>query len=731
VRLPSIPIEEEARLEALAQYDLHTIKSVDTYLPLMQLARDLFGVSASCLSIVERDRQFFVVQSGFDLRETSRETSFCAHAILRNELLVVLDAALDPRFLGNPLVTGVPGVRFYAGVPLLSPSGHAIGTMCIADSKPRNAFDDNARRQLLEIAALVLDKLEIRRLDLARQAGQIRFETIAAASPDGIICADSDGVITFWNQAAAVLFGHTAEAAVGHSIDLIVPERLRNGQDGGLRRIVRGDPSRMVGRTVELNALRKDGSETPIEFSLSMWDSGDSVGFGAVVRDISQRRADEDRLFRLAHLDPLTELPNRAVLRSRIDHLGQGPDLASILVIDLDGFKNVNEGIGYTSGDRVLKEIGRRLIACVRATDTVSRLGGDEFALLLIGVGDHRRAAAIADAAIDAIAQPMVIDGHTLTISASAGIASFPNDGSSTDDLLANADLALYQAKAEGRHCRRVFTPALRIAAVRAREQENDLRHAYERREFEVFYQPQVRLSDGALVGAEALLRWRHPQLGLISPVDFMAALDRSPFSAQVGEWVLNTACAQAAAWRRGGVPHFRVGVNLFGSQFRAGDLVFKIRTALADHELPGSALDLEITENIILTQDEFMIRPLRELREAGVGIAFDDYGTGYASLSMLKRCPITTLKVDQTFVRGMCGSAEDAAIVRAILYLGSSFGFGVIAEGVETTEQAETLTEAGCQEAQGYLYGRPVPAKDFMERFNVQAQARAPALVH
>jgi len=726
VQLPPIPVHEEARLAALRPYDLSKPFSKDAYEPVMQLARDLFEVPTAFVSFVERDRQVFVVRSGLAFCETSRDVSFCAHAIAREELLVVLDATLDPCFSDNPLVTGEPFIRFYAGVPLISPSGHAIGTLCIVDTTPHSAFDETARRQLRDLASMVLDKLELRRLELARQAGQARFENISAASPDGIVCVDQEGVISFWNSAAERLFGHSADDAIGRSVDLIMPEWVHSRRSDGMHEVASVALSHLVGRTVELEALHRGGTEFPIELSLSMWHENGVASFGAIIRDISERRANEERLFKLAHHDPLTELPNRAVLRSRIDQLARGTGRASVLILDLDGFKDVNDGFGHSAGDIVLKQVAKRLLGCVRATDIVARLGGDEFALLLLGVGDYRHACTIADSAIQAIAKPIVLDGQTITVGASVGIAVYPGDSSSADDLLSNADLALYQAKAEGRQCHRIFAPALRQAADRARAHENELRRGYEREEFEIFYQPQVRLSDGALVGAEALLRWRHPEHGLLAPAAFITALERRPLSAQVGEWVLRTACAQASAWRTSGAQRFRIGVNLFGSQFRTGDLAGKVQAALADTGLPASGLELEITENIILNHDEGMIRPLVKLRDAGVNIAFDDYGTGYASLSMLKRFPITRLKVDQGFVRGMCGSAADAAIVHAVLSLGRSFGLGTIAEGVETEEQAETLRKSGCEEMQGYLFGRPMPTQEFSNRFGL---ARSPVL--
>lgn len=330
--------------------------------------------------------------------------SFCAHAIAREELLVVLDATLDPCFSDNPLVTGEPFIRFYAGVPLISPSGHAIGTLCIVDTTPHSAFDETARRQLRDLASMVLDKLELRRLELARQAGQARFENISAASPDGIVCVDQDGVISFWNSAAERLFGHSADDAIGRSVDLIMPEWVHSRRSDGMHEVASVALSHLVGRTVELEALHRGGTEFPIELSLSMWHENGVASFGAIIRDISERRANEERLFKLAHHDPLTELPNRAVLRSRIDQLARGTGRASVLILDLDGFKDVNDGFGSSAGDIVLKQVAKRLLGCVRATDIVARLGGDEFALLLLGVGDYRHACTIADSAIQAIA---------------------------------------------------------------------------------------------------------------------------------------------------------------------------------------------------------------------------------------------------------------------------------------------------------------------------------------
>ncbi|MGI4800094.1 MAG: putative bifunctional diguanylate cyclase/phosphodiesterase [Janthinobacterium lividum] len=713
-----IPVNEEARLKTVLEYDPTGTFETDAYMPVLELAHKLFEVPTAFIAFLHRDTQVFPVRLGLDLCGTDRSISFCAHAVAQEEMLLVLDATLDPRFADNPLVVGEPYIRFYAGMPLVSPSGHAIGTFCIVDDKPHNAFDEVKQSLLRHLAAMLLDKLELRRLEAAHRAGQVRFENIAATSPDGIICADAAGHITFWNAAAGRMFGYPADDAVGQPLDLIVPERMRRGHDGGFRRVVNLSASRSVGHTVELTALRQDGSEFPVELSLSMWHQEESPCFGAILRDISERRANEERLLRLAHHDPLTELPNRTILHQRLEQLARVIEPAALLLVDLDGFKTVNDDLGHQAGDDVLREVAARLLACVRGTDTVARIGGDEFALLLLGVDSDWRAADVADEVIRAIARPIACERHTVTIGASVGSALHPRDGAMGDELRSSADFALYRAKAEGRHCHQIFTAELR----RARAYDSELRRAYDHEEFKVFYQPQIRLADGAMVGAEALLRWQHPEDGLLSPAAFMPSLEQRPISAEVGRWVLRTACAQAAVWRASGLPRFRMGVNLFGSQFQSGRLEQDVAEALTATGLSADALELEITENIILRHDKRLLTSLHTIRDRGVGIAFDDYGTGYASFSMLKRFPLTRLKVDQSFVRGLCSSPEDRAIVEAILHLGRCFGFAVIAEGVEAEQQARRLREMGCDEAQGFLYGRPMSAAELAQRFGLSA---------
>ncbi|MCL6351940.1 sensor domain-containing phosphodiesterase [Pectobacterium polaris] len=704
--------DEDKRLAALREYGIKNVLFDPGLSNLISLAANIFSVPIVLVSLVEAERQLFAASVGVPFCETPRDISFCAHTILKKKIMVVPDALKDARFKNNPLVVGVPYIRFYAGIPLITPSGHAIGTLCIIDLKPRTVFTKRDEHNLQDLASLVMDKLEMRRLELARKASQVRFENIANTSPDTILCVNEKGMITFWNTAAEHMLEYTDEEIIGRSINTIVPDAFVVQ----LNHLVTDRDSLMKGVTLELNVQAKGGGLVPVELSVSMWEDNDNISYGAILRDITERRRNEERLFLLAHLDPLTGLANRTLLTSNLETALKSEPAVCIMMVDLDGFKDVNDSLGHSSGDNILVHVAKKIKATVRAGDVVARMGGDEFALLFPGLSDKKVAGKIAEQIIHEISQAMIIDDHQINISASIGAVLYPEYGLTVQDLLTSADLALYQAKSEGRNCYRFFTRELLEVFQAKHAFQLEFVRAYEQHEFEMFYQPQVKLATNEIVGAEALLRWRHPERGLLSPAAFLTALENGPWAERVGDWIVETACRQAAEWSQASDSYFRISINLFSAQFRTGMLAQKIMDILARTGLQPSSLELEITENIILRYDESMLQPLNTLREAGIGIAFDDYGTGYASLSMLKNYPVTRLKIDQTFVRTMCESPPDAAIVRAILYLGKSFGLGVIAEGVETLEQSERLRGKGCEEAQGYLFGHPMPAEEFTQ---------------
>jgi diguanylate cyclase (GGDEF)-like protein/PAS domain S-box-containing protein len=716
IRSYPVPTNERERLEALADFNLMDTPPEQEFDRLAELGARLFSVPTVLISLIAEDKQFFKARVGFDPCETSREISFCTYAIMQDDILFVPDALEDIRFNRNPLVLGPPYIRFYAGKPLVTTRGERIGTVCLIDVQPRETFTAQDRKNLTDLAALVMDRMEMRRLDFARTISQARFENIAATSPDAIICSNERERITFWNKAAEKLFGYTAEEMSRLRSDVIIPDSWRKIYGAELQRLRNGERLELEDQTIELSGLRKDGTEFPSEMSLSTWKEGNTASVGAIVRDITERKHNEERLFRLANIDALTDLPNRAAWRNCLEEtLGAGK-LATILLFDLDRFKEVNDTLGHSAGDAVLREVAERLKSeCPQAT-MVARLGGDEFVALLPGV-NSLAIRHIASALVDRISQPYIFAGERIDIGVSIGIAFAPQHGVRGEEVLGAADLALYKAKAAGKARFELFTPALRQVAVARRAFEAELKQAFNEGQFEMFYQPQVATATGKAVGAEALIRWNHPTKRLLTPASFIDVLSEKPSAPEIGAWILRTACRQAAAWQAL-APGFRMGVNLFQAQFRDHQLPHVVTEILGETRLPAASLELEIVENILLRNDDATLQMLRALREIGVGLAFDDYGTGYASLSLLKRYPVTRLKIDRSFIRDVTIDPEDAAVVNAIIYLGRSFGMEVIAEGVETQEQYQFLQQQDCAEVQGFLFGKPVRAAEFEAMF-------------
>lgn len=584
------------------------------------------------------------------------------------------------------------------------------------DPEPRpQGLGAEEERLLLDLAALTMGRLDLRRAEAAHATSQARFLSIAASLPEAVVCACTAGRITFWNAAAEGLFGWPAAEALGLPLSILIPEPQRAAHEAGLARIAAGGPGRLFGQRVELTAQRRDGALFPVELSFSTWEDGTGAGFGAVIRDLTERRRYEARLRHLADHDGLTGLPNRALLHRRLEHAAseaaRGTRPAALLLVDLDHFKDVNDLLGHSAGDRMLVEAAARLRACAREGDTVARLGGDEFALLLPGLGEPAAAAAVADRVVAALEKPFWLDVRLVHAGASVGVALAGRDGTEADEILAAADLALYRAKGEGRGCHRFFQPELRREVEVRRALEAELQQAVARDELVLRYQPQVRLRDGVVTGVEALLRWNHPARGLLPPAAFLDVLDGGSLAVGVGEWVLRTACRQARAWLDQGLPPIRMGVNLSAAQFRTRDLAATIAAVLAETGLPPAQLEVEITENILLKREMEVAGALRRIRALGVSVAFDDFGTGYASLSHLQQHALDRIKIDRSFVRDIGARADGATIARSIIALGKSLGIQVIAEGIEAADQEAFLRQHGCDEAQGYRYGRPITA--------------------
>lgn len=539
---------------------------------------------------------------------------------------------------------------------------------------------------------------------------------LAQAATYAFITSDERGRITFANEAAADLFGYSIDELMGANIDLIVPERFRASHEAGMARLVRNEPSRLAGRTIEVTARRRNGSEFPAEFTLSMWRDRFGLGFGAIMRDISEWRARDERLIQLAHHDLLTGLPNRACFEEALDARLAAGNAVGVLMLDLDGFKEVNDSWGHSTGDAVLQTLAIRLPAWLGEDAVFARFGGDEFAVMLPDAGDPPTLAVNATTLLHAFDTPLRVGCHTFHLGVSIGGTVGPTQGASAEELIGNADLALFRAKQEGKRRFRSFQPAMRSALLSRLAMRAELREATREGEFVLHYQPQVAIDTGRIVGAEALLRWRHPRRGMLLPGAFLSHLEDHPLALEVGHWVVEEACRQAAAWRDAGHPFIRMGVNLFAAQVRSRTLASDVAEALRRHRLSPGMLELEITETIVLGVDEADLEQFRELHRQGVGIAFDDFGTGYASLSSLKRFPLTRLKIDRSFVRDLMSERHDAAVVRAIVQIGNDIGLDIIAEGIETRDQEALLQKMGCRHGQGYLYGKALPAAQFAD---------------
>jgi len=437
-----------------------------------------------------------------------------------------------------------------------------------------------------------------------------------------------------------------------------------------------------------------------------------------LLEDEHQAAADTSaKVAQMAFHDPLTGLPNRKLL---MDHLSyniiqarRDKESLAVFFMDLDRFKVINDSLGHGVGDRLLQAVAARLLASLREGDTVARLGGDEFTLLLPAVHRAVDVAKVADKLLEVLREPFPLDGRDLFVTGSVGIALYPDDGLDPEALVKNADAAMYRAKDQGRDTYQLYTPAMNATALERLAIENSLRRALAQDELEIHYQPILELASGHVHGVEALLRWRHPERGMIPPSEFIPLAELTGLIVPIGPWVLRTACAQVQVWRQAGDPQLCLAVNISARQFQQADLVAEVRKALELTALPAQALDLEITESNAMQDPEAATRTLRELKALGVRISIDDFGIGHSSLSSLKRLPIDTLKVDRSFIRDIVSDPDDAAIVTAVLAMAETLKLQVVAEGVETEEQLAFLRERRCGRMQGHFFSPPLPAAD------------------
>ena len=569
---------------------------------------------------------------------------------------------------------------------------------------------------IVYVAAIALDEIDIR--DLLGRVAESRFQRVAMSLGDGLICTDSRYLITVWNPGATAIFGYLPEEMIGRSFDEIC---ARDGTVATSPFSIREAARLAAGSVVEFHGRRSNGEVFPVEASFSGWQGTDGFQYGAILRDISVRKREAERIRYLAEHDTLTGLINRntlhAKLEAKIARAEADGRRVALLVVGIDGFQQINDMLGHASGDLVLRAISERLMAVMPATGLVARLSGDEFAIAVPTIAIGQNVSRFAEQIGAGFDEPLLAGTRHLRVRVSIGAAVFPSDGRTAAELLSNSHMALSRAKATRRGGHVLFEDSIRRELETRLTLEAELALAAERNEFELFYQPQLHLADGRLVGTEALIRWRHPERGLVSPGEFMPVVNTSPISERIAEWVLETACAKAAAWERAG-QKLRIGVNLSPSQLQSGDLASSVAQALARTGLSPTSLELEVTEDILLHDEQSALNTFLKIQALGVRLVFDDFGTGFASLSYLKKFPLDGLKVDRSFVLGLLANPDDAAIVSSTIGLSKQLGLSVIAEGIEDRATADFLVRMGCEEGQGYFFGRPMPASEFEAKF-------------
>ncbi|MCB1758635.1 MAG: EAL domain-containing protein [Gammaproteobacteria bacterium] len=543
--------------------------------------------------------------------------------------------------------------------------------------------------------------------------------TVFESSSEGVMITDPEQIIISVNKAFTEITGYSEIEVLGKT-----PKVLSSGRHDAefyhrMWRSIRHQ-DRWKG---EIWDRRKDGEIYPKWQSISAVRDveGKLVNYVSVFSDITSIRQSQDQLYHLAHHDPLTDLPNRMLLNARLDqainHAHRERNHIALMFLDLDRFKNINDTLGHPVGDELLKSLAQRLKSVVREDDTVARLGGDEMIVVLEGLEHPQLATKVAENLLGIFEQPFTLGEHEVYVSASIGISIYPRDGSDATTLLKNADAALYMAKKDGRRRYHFYVEELTTSALETLTLESDMHRGLERQEFVLHYQPQFSLFNGELVGAEALLRWNHPELGMVPPNRFIPLAEENGLIEPLGLWVLQTACRQARRWQLESQVNLRMSVNLSARQLTRNRLVEEIAETLREFELDPHWLELEITESTVMNHPRHATEKLQALRALGITIAIDDFGTGYSSLSHLKSLPVDRLKIDRSFIRDIPRDTDDVALARSIIALGHSLDLRVIAEGVETTAQRELLASMGCNEMQGYLYSAPVPAAE-MGRF-------------
>ena len=544
------------------------------------------------------------------------------------------------------------------------------------------------------------------------------FATVFENTAEGIMLTDTDKRIIEVNDAFTQITGFSHEDVVGKTPAVLSSGRHTLSFYKDMWRTIK-ETGRWSG---EIWNRKKSGAVFPELLTINSLENeqGETTHYVGIFSDISKLKSSQEKLKHLTHYDVLTDLPNRALLVERVEqairHANRTNTRVALVMLDLDRFKHINESYGHTVGDKLITDVANNLRQVVRDDDTLARIGGDEFVLLFEDIEDLAKLGFMTERIQRALAAPIELPDQVVNMTASMGICVYPEDGANASELMRNADAAMFHAKAQGRNTYQFYTEELTRKAFEVLLLENDLRQAIEREELVLYYQPQIDMQSRKVIGAEALIRWNHKVLGTVSPARFIPIAEESGLIVEIGDWVLEEGCRQMSRWQQSGLKMGHLAINVAALQLSRGGLVTRLGALLHEYDLISKQIELEVTEGFIMDRSERSISQLRALRELGVTLAIDDFGTGYSSLSYLKDLPMNKLKIDQSFIRGVPNDSADIALTRTIVELGTGLGMEVIAEGVETEEQAEFLMAEGCNKAQGYLFGKPMPADEFEE---------------
>ncbi|WP_412727654.1 sensor domain-containing phosphodiesterase [Alteromonas sp. D210916BOD_24] len=776
---PPISYNELDRLAVLQRLDILDTEPEERFDRITRLAQQIFNSDFCTISLIDKDRQWFKSTVNIDMKESTRDTAFCAHTILEDQYMVVPDTLDDERFVDNPFVVGDPKVRSYAGANLIV-QGQRVGTLCVFGNAPRS-FSDQQVQQLIDLAKVV--ESELQRHDNTRllkeiHQYQLQFEEsqklvrVRSKILEKIVTSESLSVVLreiveaieneYLHQKCSILLLENNRLKMGAAPSL--PDFYNDAIDG----VEIGPELGSCGNTAFTNALTvvEDISTHPYWTAWadiaqranlrSCWSqpirgtNNEVLGTFAIYHEdvskpspeaillieqfahiasiaIERERANQ-LIWHQANFDVLTALPNRNLMEEQLKHLlataKREKTKVAVLFLDLDNFKEVNDTLGHDVGDLLLVECAKRILQCIRQDDTAARLGGDEFVILLGGAHNERFLDKLIQNLLGVISEPYLLNQKKIHSSASIGVTLFPDDADNVTSLLKNADQAMYGAKAQGKNSHRYYSKDMQESALKRLSYKNDLRYAIEHKQFYIEYQPIVDLQQNRMHKAEALIRWRHPEKGIIRPDEFIPIAEESGAIIDISNWVFEQVCEDAYRWRKQLCPDLQISVNTSPSHYFCREPnIMNWLLVLLDKGLPPHAVVLEITENLLMDANSLVSKKLFQFRQAGVGIALDDFGTGYSSISYLKKFPTDFIKIDRSFVHSMTEVSNDKVLCEAIIVMAKKLGIQVVAEGIETQEQLAILKKMGCDYAQGYYFSKPLGKVAFETLLTKQCQ--------